>query len=321
MGRWDPQSSAAPPDGLFGGAPAPAAESAADWTTYATDDGKAYYYNAVTEETVWEKPAILEDATPTKKKRRWTKPSQKVAVDAAADLFAESAAASAGGVVADGRASVVELPRGATGIEWGTDLSFVGVYVRLLLPGGAAELSGKVRAGDQLVAINGTAVLDLRFDDVMTLLGREAPAVELEVFAGSRADLLGCLGRAAPGDESTTATITVDDCGRRAEIVVNKGDNLRDALVSNGFDVYRGTTTWTNCAGHQMCGTCIVDLTGGAALTNRKSNDEEGTLNLQGCEPSCRLSCVTYVYGDVEVVIRPDREGGFFGSATSGSGW
>ena len=61
MGRWDPPSSAAPPDGLFGGAPAPAAESAADWTTYATDDGKAYYYNAVTEETVWEKPAILDD--------------------------------------------------------------------------------------------------------------------------------------------------------------------------------------------------------------------------------------------------------------------
>ena len=65
----------------------------------------------------------------------------------------------------------------------------------------------------------------------------------------------------------------------------------------------------------------VVDVVGGAAATNRKSNDEEGTLNLQGCEPSCRLSCVTFVYGDVEVRVRPDRDGGFFGSATSGSAW
>ena len=91
--------------------------------------------------------------------------------------------------------------------------------------------------------------------------------------------------------------------------------------MKDGIDVYRGTTAWTNCAGHQMCGTCIVDVVGGAAATNRKSNDEEGTLNLQGCEPSCRLSCVTFVYGDVEVRVRPDRDGGFFGSATSGSAW
>ena len=113
----------------------------------------------------------------------------------------------------------------------------------------------------------------------------------------------------------------MDDRGERREIVVEAGANLRDALVKDGIDVYRGTTAWTNCAGHQMCGTCIVDVVGGAAATNRKSNDEEGTLNLQGCEPSCRLSCVTFVYGDVEVRVRPDRDGGFFGSATSGSAW
>ena len=141
----------------------------------------------------------------------------------------------------------------------------------------------------------------------------------LEFFRGDRSELLAAVGRsqAAPG----AATITVDDRGERREIVVEAGANLRDALVKDGIDVYRGTTAWTNCAGHQMCGTCIVDVVGGAAATNRKSNDEEGTLNLQGCEPSCRLSCVTFVYGDVEVRVRPDRDGGFFGSATSGSAW
>ena len=43
-----------------------------------------------------------------------------------------------------------------------------------------------------------------------------------------------------------------------------------------------------------------------------------GTLNR--LRPS-RLSYVTFVYGDVEVRVRPDRDGGFFGSATSGSAW
>ena len=82
---------------------------------------------------------------PKQKKRRWTPPSKRgdrgdapPVADAAADLAREAAGVAAGAVVADPRAALVALPRGATGVEWGTDLSFVGVYVRALLPGGAA---------------------------------------------------------------------------------------------------------------------------------------------------------------------------------------
>ena len=194
-----------------------------------------------------------------------------------------------------------------------------GLYVLELAGGGAAEASGLIAPGDQLVAIDGDAVFDATFDAAMARLAAVDAEARLEFFRGDRSELLAAVGRraAAPG----AATITVDDRGERREIVVEAGANLRDALVKDGIDVYRGTTAWTNCAGHQMCGTCIVDVVGGAAATNRKSNDEEGTLNLQGCEPSCRLSCVTFVYGDVEVRVRPDRDGGFFGSATSGSAW
>ena len=263
---------------------------------------------------------------PKQKKRRWTPPSKRdkndraeAPPDAAADLAREAAGVAAGAVIADPRASLVALPRGATGVEWGTDLSFVGVYVRALLPGGAAEQSGAVAPGDQLVAIDGDAVFDATFDAAMARLAAVDAEARLEFFRGDRTELLAAVGRRAI--KQGAATITVDDRGERREIVVEAGANLRDALVNDGIDVYRGTTAWTNCAGHQMCGTCIVDVVGGAAATNRKSNDEEGTLNLQGCEPSCRLSCVTFVYGDVEVRVRPDRDGGFFGSATSGSAW
>ena len=49
----------------------------------------------------------------------------------------------------DDRLRRIRLPR-ATGIEWGTDLSFSFVYVRDLETSGAAALSGEVEVGDQI---------------------------------------------------------------------------------------------------------------------------------------------------------------------------
>lgn len=251
---------------------------------------------------------------------RWDPPAPS-GRSAADDLMREISAASSGGLLADERASVVELPRGATGIEWGSDLSFVGVYVRALERGGAAERSGQIKPGDQLVAINGTQVFDVSFDQVMALLGREAPSIKLEFFAGTREELLLAAGIATV-DSSDEVTITVRD-GLRivAELQVRRGANLRDALVAAGLDVYRGTTKWTNCNGRQLCGTCIVDVEQGGQFTNRKSNDEDGTLSIQQCPRSARLSCVTFVYGDVTIALQPVIGGGFFGAATSGSAW
>lgn len=233
----------------------------------------------------------------------------------------EAAAVETGAVLADDRISLVELPFGATGIEWGSDLSFVGVYVREVEEGGAAERTGLVSAGDQLVAINGTSTFDLPFDQVMSLLGTGgSDSIKLEFFTGSRGDLLSAAGITV--STTTDCTVVVKDGSRVvAELAATKGANLRDVLVEAGLDVYRGTTKWTNCNGKQMCGTCIVDVEKGAKETNRKSNDEASTLNLQQCSAGSRLSCVTYIYGDVTVSLQPDRKGGFFGSATSGSAW
>lgn len=53
-----------------------------------------------------------------------------------------------------------------TGIEWGTDLSFAFVYVRGLEPGGAAELVGKVRVGDQICELRPVVTFDA--DDILS---------------------------------------------------------------------------------------------------------------------------------------------------------
>ena len=87
------------------------------------------------------------------------------------------------------------------------------------------------------------------------------------------------------------------------------------------MNVYKDQARWINCNGKQLCGTCIVAIDEGSQLTNRKSLDEAATLNLQKCPSNYRLACVTSVYGNVTVATLPPRDGGFFGSATSGSGW
>lgn len=229
------------------------------------------------------------------------------------DLMADIAAAQSGQLVEG--TTMIEVPRGA-GIDWGSDLSFVGVYVRDVASGSPAEARG-VRPGLQLVAVNGTRAYDLDFDRAMSLMGNGP--VKLEFYDGSRDDLLQATGTATLQDQ--VVAIRVMDKGRRvAEIQAGRGANLRDELVRAGIDVYKGTTKWTNCNGKQLCGTCIVDVTRGANNTNFRSNDEAATLRLQNCAPSTRLSCVTFVYGDLTVGLQPDRSG-FFGSATSGSGW
>jgi ferredoxin len=227
----------------------------------------------------------------------------------------------------------------ATGIEWGTDLSFRWVYVRSLEPDGSAAMSGLVSKGDQvcsallahcdlhmlaiyelfpntctrsitfalwptqLVSFNGEACLGAPFDYVMTLFST-APGqqVELSFFKGTTQEL-----RDFTGDDSASKplTVTVLQTGK-ADITLDclPGTNLRDLLVRNGINVYQSITRWTNCKGKQLCGTCIVDVVdGGGSGCTIKSIDERSTL--RDNPPSYRLSCVTNLYKDVTVKVFP----------------
>ena len=166
---------------------------------------------------------------PKQKKRRWTPPSKRgtrrrraAVADAAADLAREAA-----GVARRRRRGPAGVPRRAAarrdGRRVGHGPELRGRHVRALLPGGAAEQSGAVAPGDQLVAIDGDAVFDATFDAAMARLAAVDAEARLEFFRGDRTELLAAVGRraAAPG----AATITVDDRGERREIVVEAGAN------------------------------------------------------------------------------------------------
>jgi len=241
-------------------------------------------------------------------------------------------------ITVDPRLYRLRLPR-ATGIEWGTDLSFSFVYVRDMEPSGPAKLSRLIDKGDQICElrpvskVSGDAVVPLigaSFDAVMNAyatLSNDVKKVDLVFFKGTKdelKDLCASTSSDANGDSSSNSNsnssrgskngmvqITViQNKGAKDEqikvIETKEGANVRQTLVDNGINVYQSFTRWTNCKGKQLCGTCIVNVAEGSVDTNRKSMDEGSTLREN--PDSYRLSCVTFAYGDVTVETFPPIE-------------
>ena len=226
-------------------------------------------------------------------------------------------------VSADPRLRRVRISR-ATGIEWGTDLSFSFVYVRELEPAGAASFSGDVNVGDQLCELRSVTddgevgdannLIGAAFDMVMNAfasLDKSVKEVDLVFFRGSKDELKALCtgGTGSGGNEDITITV-VQNKGAKDEktlqIGAKAGCNVRQVLTDNEINVYQSVTRWTNCKGKQLCGTCIVNITDGGASTNRKSIDEASTLREN--PESYRLSCVTFAYGDITVETFPPIE-------------
>lgn len=223
----------------------------------------------------------------------------------------------------DPRLRRLRLPR-ATGIEWGTDLSFSFVYVRDLEPSGAASLSGEVEIGDQICELRAVSdstgvgevinLIGAPFDKVMEAfasLKKDVRDVDLVFFRGTKDELKAACAGGSFSEENEKITITViQNKGSNDEelrtIEAKAGCNLRQVLTDNGINVYQSFTRWTNCKGKQLCGTCIVNIANGSGDTNRKSLDEASTLREN--PESYRLSCVTFAYGDITVETFPPIE-------------
>jgi ferredoxin len=221
----------------------------------------------------------------------------------------------------DSRLYKVRLSR-ATGIDWGTDLSFSFVYVRDMDPSGEAKLSGKVKKGDQLceqtpidreTGESGSPInlLGAPFDFVMdsfVTLKNTVRDVDFVFFRGTKDELKAvCTGESSTGEPEMITVTVIENKGSKDEAVktfqANAGVNVRELLTANGINVYQSVTRWTNCKGKQLCGTCIVNITEGSIGTNRKSMDEGSTLREN--PDSYRLSCVTFAYGDITVETFP----------------
>ena len=110
----------------------------------------------------------------------------------------------------------------ATGIEWGTDLSFSFVNVRGMDPSGAAAMSGKIEVGDQLCELRavqqGAVPVNLvgaPFDFVMEAfadLNKTDTNVELVFFRGTKDELKAAAKGKAASLEPETITVQRSMC-------------------------------------------------------------------------------------------------------------
>jgi ferredoxin len=194
----------------------------------------------------------------------------------------------------------IELPKRA-GIDWGTDLSFKWPYVIGLDEQGEAFKSGLVEKGDYIVGIGNVTAIAQDFDFVLTTLAKYPE--DKFIYTFFRGDRSKLIGEPILSPSETNVRVTVQQEGK-PDIILNcpGGTNLRQILVSNGINVYRSLTRWTNCNGKQRCGTCIVDVKDGLENCSRKALDEEVVLREN--PNTYRLSCVTSIYGDVTVQVQ-----------------
>ena len=85
------------------------------------------------------------------------------------------------GVLSSNEQAALKKPMGVVFEE--NDPSSGGVFVASLAADGAAQTEGTLKAGDQLVAVNGSPVLGLSFDDSLEkIIESDIDPTELIVF-------------------------------------------------------------------------------------------------------------------------------------------
>ena len=103
----------------------------------------------------------------------------------------------------------------------------------------------------------------------------------------------------------------------KKEIEVPEGANLRKEALKAGIEIYKGLHRYAHCPGLGMCTTCKVYIKKGIENVNKPTILEKiNTANALlhpitylhriGHENELRLSCQTYVYGDIEVETQPE---------------
>ena len=182
-----------------------------------------------------------------------------------------------------------------------------GLFVADLSPGGAAEGTGAIRAGDQLLAVAGESVAGKTFDEVMGALGGAPPETSVKFYRGPMSGLAASVaasgygavtagateGAAVAPPRPTATAITVLD-GGSSVAVVSEPTLLRTALVGAKVELYAGMAKLTNCGGTGTCGTCVVDVVEGAeALSPRTAVSRVGSC-LMSVSNSTAVSASTH---------------------------
>jgi len=174
-----------------------------------------------------------------------------------------------------------------------------GVFVKELADSGSAfasEYKDKL-VGLKLARVMQDDVTCLTFDDVMEKI-IEAPSpltIDFEIKEETPI--------AEPQFEvGTTVTINVIQEGEADRAIEAKvGDNLRQTLLDNNVEVYRGLKKKLgNCGGGGQCTFCAVDFVESEGWEPR-SDYEDGKI---GKWPNARLACLNNIQGPATIRVQ-----------------
>ena len=86
------------------------------------------------------------------------------------------------------------------------------------------------------------------------------------------------------------------------EIEVPEGQDLRNIALQHGIPIYAGIQSLLNCRGRGLCGTCKVRVKPQNVLSEKTAPE---VAKLPQTDPTIRLACQTFVYGNCEVQTYP----------------
>ena len=170
-----------------------------------------------------------------------------------------------------------------------TDDESGGVMVESINDGGSAALCGIDLIGRKLMKVDDVDVTELNFDEVMDLIINAESPVDVE-FNGPNSLPVG-----------TPVSITVEQDGKETiTIESNVGQNLRQVLLENNVELYRGMKKkFGNCGGGGQCTFCAVSVEEEGWVPRSEYEDNK----LSKYPSSVRLACLNNIQGPATIQV------------------
>ena len=175
--------------------------------------------------------------------------------------------------------------------------SAAGVFVKEVGDAGSAAPHADALVKCPLVSVQGTDVTQYTFEAVMEAILSAPDVVDLEFgVPNAAADEDNVIDYAV----GTTVTIVAEQGNGKDDLVFEAkvGDNLRQALLNNGFEVYQGMKQKLgNCGGGGTCTFCAVDILESQGWPARSDYEDKKLAK----NPQARLACLNPIQGPVKL--------------------
>jgi ferredoxin len=169
-----------------------------------------------------------------------------------------------------------------------------GVFVKEVVESGSAAKYQDQILGGKISTVQGQDATALTFDSVMELIVGAPETVELQLLVkGPETE------EPMEFAEGTVVEIKVKQDGK-PDLVMNAkvGDNLRQTLLDNGFEVYQGLKQKLgNCGGAGQCTFCAVDFVESEGWLERSDYEDKKLRK----NPDARLACLNSIQGPATI--------------------